>query len=423
MKIRIIWIWMALVSVGYFGCSDMNDLHDQYRQRGEAIYVGQVDSLKLFPGKNRVKITYRNYDPKVSKLTVYWDFRQGSASFDVPTDRLGEEIEEYIGQLDEKNYTFELVTSNRSGEYKSIPLYISGPVYGSRYTASLTDRKVVYATHFFPSSNERMEISWASAIEKMVGVEILYRNASDVETVMRVGNDETNAIIKDLKDDAVTYRTLYLPEEACIDTFYTNYASINFEMILELDKMDKSLFQRWNPPGIPYVALGQGWENIEALWNGITNVNPGYMTDNRMVGGVWQPVSLTFDMGQMAKIANMKIFPRITDSQWYAATHPRKISIWGSPTDNVNEDFATWIYLGEFNGYRPSGNTTHVPNAAATPQVDRDHCAAGELFEATDNLDVAVRYLRFHVTENWQLPGAHVALMEIDIFGFFVDNE
>ena len=186
--------------------------------------------------------------------------------------------------------------------------------------------------------------------------------------------------------------------------------------------LDKSKFLRWNPPGIPYTYTSSAmeWANIETLWDGITNVNPGYLTVTGLVDGVWHPISITFDMGQMAKIVRMIVYPRTTNSQWYANTHPRKISIYGSPTDDVNADFDTWIYLGEFNGYRPSGSTTHDPNGTNTPQIDRDHAAAGELFEATDNLDVPVRYLRLHVTENWHLPGAMVALMELDIFGILV---
>jgi len=225
MKIRNIWIWIVMASVGYNSCSDMHSLHDKYMQRGEIIYVAASDSVKLYPGEYRVKISYRNYDPKVAKLTVYWDFRQGSAQFDVPADKLGEDVEIVIPDLLEKRYTFELVTSNREGKYLSVPAYISGTVYGKKYASTLANRKISNATVF---SNNRMDIAWMNVLDNMVGVEMSYRNSSDEETVLKVPNNEMNTKVTDSKEKVMKYRTLYLPVINCIDTFYTDYTPINF---------------------------------------------------------------------------------------------------------------------------------------------------------------------------------------------------
>jgi len=203
----------------------MYSLHDEYMQRGETIYVGQPDSVKIFPGKNRVKITYRNYDPKVGKLTIYWDFRDGSASFDVPANKLGEEVEMIVEGLKEKQYTFELVTTNPVGLYSSIPLYITGQVYGTNYVATLSNRKISKAS-IFPSNNNRIEIVWTNVIDNMVCVELLYHNTLNEETILLVDNNQMETIITDSKDENIRYRTLHLPEN-CIDMFYTNYVPIN----------------------------------------------------------------------------------------------------------------------------------------------------------------------------------------------------
>ena len=42
-------IWLA-------ACSDMNDVHDIYLKNGETVYIGRVDSIHVFSGRERVKI-------------------------------------------------------------------------------------------------------------------------------------------------------------------------------------------------------------------------------------------------------------------------------------------------------------------------------------------------------------------------------
>jgi len=235
MKTGIIWICVMLASIGYFGCSNINDLHDQYLQRGETIYMGPVDSIKLFPGNNRIKISYRNYDPKVGKLMVYWDFRKGSAQFDVSVNNLGEEVEVIVPDLQEKQYTFELVTTNPVGQHPSIPVYISGPVYGSKYRATLNNRKINGAT--FIQETNTVTIEWASVLEAMVGVELLYRNSSDKETVLEVPNKDARTIFDDIGKVEIQYRTKYLPEN-CIDTFYTDFVPINNISLIKAGERD-----------------------------------------------------------------------------------------------------------------------------------------------------------------------------------------
>ena len=400
---------MAFASIGYWGCSDMNSLHDEYLQRGVTIYTGQPDSVEIFSGKNRVKITCRNYDPKAAKLTVYWDFRQGSRSFDVPTGKLGEVVEMIIPDLEEKNYTFELVATNPVGEYPSIPLYISGDVYGSRYAASLTNRKIVGDATFAPWNN-RINIAWAKTVENIVGVELKYINSSNVETVLKVLNDEMQTTFDDSNDDQVEYRTLHLPEINCIDTFYTDYTPINLVFLSEEEKLlDKALFVRWNPAEIPYDGLG-GWE-IENLWNGTVDGN-GFSSSSTSPP---LPYSFTFDMGQTARLNRILIFPRIPEA--YGPNHPRRMEIYGSATPDVTADVATWLYLGEFVSLKPSGSSVRED------PVDIAYLQGGEVFQPS-NTDVPVRYLRFIVTQQWSGYGVGarttvVQLMELDVYGYF----
>jgi len=103
----------------------------------------------------------------------------------------------------------------------------------------------------------------------------------------------------------------------------------------------------------------------------------------------------------------------MASNQHYVQSHPKKITIWGtSSPDDVNESFATWIYLGEFNSFKPSGLPT-----GQVSQADTDYARAGEEFFITDNTDVPVRYLRFHVLETWVTPNSTIQIMELEFFG------
>jgi len=393
-----------MVSVGFYcGCSNINTLHDPYLQQGEMMYSGQLDSVKVFPGKNRVKITYWNYDPKVARLTVYWDFRQGSRQFDVPSDRLGEEIEIIIDQLNEKSYTFELVTFNREGKNPSVPFNITGTVYGSIFEASLSNRKIISAMGF-PLENNKMVVDWANTIDRMVGVELLYRNTSDEETVLLLPNDEMNTVITDSKEVGLMYRTLFLPEANCIDVFNTSYTPIDF--IEDWDeKLDKSKFLRWNPPGIPYSV--QGGYHIEALWNDVY-VEIGYLTSNASP----LPHNVTFDMGQAAKLNRIRVWQRLSANNLiFASQNVRKFQLLGSPHPEVNEDFETWLFLGDFESVKPS----RLP-LGQTTEDDIEYAMAGEVYTIQENGDVPIRYIRMFITETWGgiVPAA---MGEIEFFG------
>ena len=54
----------VLVVWAVAACSDMNDLHDIYLQNGETIYTAKFDSVKLYPGRYRVRVDYWVTDPK-----------------------------------------------------------------------------------------------------------------------------------------------------------------------------------------------------------------------------------------------------------------------------------------------------------------------------------------------------------------------
>jgi hypothetical protein len=241
---------------------------------------------------------------------------------------------------------------------------------------------------------------------QMVGVELLYQKTSGADVKLFVDNDTTNMRINDSGDGTVLYRTLHLPEPTCIDTFHTEYTSVYLEKI-EDEKIDRTKFKRWNPTGIPYRSYGGGWE-IEMIWNGDL-VNPGFLAP----ANSGYPFSMTFDMGQNAFIGRIKTWPRVThDPYIYSRAHAKKMRIYGSQTENVTDDLSGWIFLGECNSIKPSGD-------GPTTAEDLAYAKAGEEFLMT-NTSVLVRYIRLDAVESWPLGAGDTnifCIMELELYG------
>lgn len=169
-------------------------------------------------------------------------------------------------------------------------------------------------------------------------------------------------------------------------------------------ELDKSKFRRWNPPGIPYNAYTNNDWRIENLWNG--NISKGfasYTHDN------------TFDMGQKAILSRLKINNRPEASLLYNFAHPKKFQIWGSDNPNVNADFSTWILLGEFESYKPSG----LPLGQLSEDDYNYGYLNGEEWNFPSDIP-PVRYIRWYVIDTWG-GSTYTQVEEITFWGNVID--
>jgi hypothetical protein len=205
-------------------CFDMNDLHDEYLQRGETIYTGRVDSAKVFAGKNRVLLRYWTSDIKAANLMVYWLSRSDSVLLTIP-DKLAETpVDVYISDLPEASLYFELFTLNENLKNRSIVYDIGGNVYGDKYQETLLNRTI--KTKVFDALTGQLIITWLGTVENSVGCDVEYTDVNGATITRRVSTAETTTVLEYVAED-LKYRTLFLPEEAAIDTFYTNYKSVS----------------------------------------------------------------------------------------------------------------------------------------------------------------------------------------------------
>lgn len=382
-------------------CSKMNDLHDIYLKRGETIYVGKLDSVKILAGNERVKIRYWSSDPKAAKLAVYWLSRTDSVIIDIPAHLAKDSMEFIIPNLPEYNYSFELVTMNKDFKNRSVTLLESGSSYGAKFQSTLLNRAVASSRRrLYPSY---LETNWFGSIENAIGCELVYVNTLGVTVKKFVPTTDATTLITDLAG-GVNYRTLFLPTISAIDTFYTAYKPIPIEQNPE-QEVNKAMFLKWNPTGIPYSELGSSY-SITKLWDNNTTTN-WFITSTTSF-----PFSFTFDMGQTVKLKRFMQWQRLSSGVLYRIQNVKKFQLWGSSTPDVTNSFTGWVKLGDFVSVKPSGLPFGQESAA-----DIAFATAGENFTVDPNAP-PVRYIRFVATECWDGKQTVVAVGEMTFFEY-----
>lgn len=177
------------------------------------------------------------------------------------------------------------------------------------------------------------------------------------------------------------------------------------------EQLDRTRFSRWNPPGIPYMDLNSTWR-IENIWDGLgANTGTGFSwpTTSKM-GDSW-----TMNLGVTAKLSRFKIHQRMTGAQVYTGANIKSFDLYGSPHSNVNENEETWVFLGSYESFKPSG----LPHGQVSDE-DNAYALAGEEYMVDISMP-AIRYLRFKVNKTW--GGAnYMQLMEVEFFGQPIEN-
>ena len=301
---------------------------------------------------------------------------------------------EGLGQS--KSQTVSLVCGDRS-KNESQPVEVEihpkeAPIFGILESVNIAnDFGGVFITWDNPTNADVVLsiASWNTTEAKYEEIENFYTNAGTGKGNIRGLNAEEIILAVYLRDKWGNHT----------DTISGTYLPL-FE-----EELDKARFARWNPPGIAYANYGY-WE-IENMWDGQgALISPGFMGST----SVTLPTSFTFDMGQLAKLSRLKLYQRCNASQTYTAGNLRHFKVYGSDHPGVSDDLSTWVLLGEFDSYKPSG----LPLGQITDE-DQAFAVAGEDFNMPIGTP-AVRYLRFDVLKTW--GGANnFVIMEIDAFG------
>lgn len=218
-------IFIGVLSVwAVTACSDMNDLHDIYLQNGETIYTAKFDSIKLYPGRYRMRVDYWVTDPKAEKCQVEWNMGAESTTVDITNTTGTVPNSFYIDNLEETTISFDFNTCTADLEYPSLKTNVTTTIYGDKYASTLLNANI---SHFEYDRAERtLTFYWSANYDNVVGYMIRYTDTEGVEQELRAEvNSDKEAILPNFKEGgSLTYATIYLPIEGAIDEFLTPYS-------------------------------------------------------------------------------------------------------------------------------------------------------------------------------------------------------
>ena len=214
---------ISLIAGIITACTKMDD-YKKYLKDGPIIYTGRVDSLTVYPGKNRVLLTMLLLsDPKITKVKVYWNNRHDSSVQNIVRSSGVDTVKFMLTNLAEGTYSFEVYTYDNSG-HSSVLVTADGQVYGQGYINTLFNRPIKSVTY---RNRDTTLVKWFGASAQTLGEEMKYTDSLGVLRNVYTPMQDTMSLLYRIKRNAFfQYRTLYKPDIKAIDTFYSQYQSV-----------------------------------------------------------------------------------------------------------------------------------------------------------------------------------------------------
>ncbi|MDR2038113.1 MAG: discoidin domain-containing protein [Bacteroidales bacterium] len=337
-------------------CTEMDHTYKEFWENGELEYPASVDSVKVFPGKNRIGFEWQILaDPSVTHVKMYWNNKSDSLMLPVETGSL----KTIINDLKEGTYSFTIYTYDGKGN-QSIPYEITSKVYGETYQNSLYVRLVKDA--YYDEDENLMIVVWGDPVdETSFGSEMLYMTENGMHKVLVSPDVDTLKFTDyDVASGSFNYRTAYLPAPMALDTFYTPFQSVTIKgPIRELNRT--------------------GWTVTASSWDTRypnTNANP--RTPEMVLDGVvstrWvneisptqtdYPHWIALDMKSTANVYGVILYGgNINES-------PSMVTLWTS------EDGENWTSMGTYSMKKQSGYQYFEFNDPQQAQYVKIECTA-----------------------------------------------
>ncbi len=264
MRKALLLIFSIVAVIALFSkCSNMNDIHDIYLADGERIYIGKVDSLKVFAGNEKVKLRFWAADPRAKTVGFYWYPNSDSMFVDIEHTSNIDSFDVVIGGSDseksitEGNYTLKIITRDNKGHF-SVPFEKIINVYGTKFQSTLTNR--IVKSLAYQESEGLLSVFFSGPVsDKEVGVGINYTDREGVAhniylPDLLIGSQIDIANLDPTK--GVKYQTYFLPEPSAIDTFVTE---------LERIEIVQTVNVAFNKSVTVSDILREGFEGINAV--------------------------------------------------------------------------------------------------------------------------------------------------------------
>lgn len=259
-KYKIIAYYMVAMLVFMTGaCKKMDGYKNLYMKGGPIVYPGKMDAVKIFSGKNRVKITgLFTSDLNIVKYRVFWNSGQDSVEMPVVRTSGVDTAKVIIPDLPEGAMSFEIRTYDAKGHI-SVPVDSVANVYGALYQSSCINRAILNTGM---QADGSAAINWAdiNANSGMINMQIKYSdndNKAHDTLITSVPKALTTLLPNFKRGTAINYRTLYRPNATAIDIFYADYQTMGIKT-----DVTNLYFMNYKQPFTSTAASGTGrWRN------------------------------------------------------------------------------------------------------------------------------------------------------------------
>jgi len=235
MKNKMKWYPVVVVlCITLAHCTRYDD-YKKYMPDGGYIYPQKADSLKTFPGKNRILLEWVIVDPKVTACKVIYEqsgIRQDTVvSINADGKYESDTIRVTIFGLEEATYAFKIISYDDFGN-ASIPVETTESAYGSIYEDFLVNR-VLRSAEF--DDDNGLQLQWYAASDTEIGVLLDYTDIHGEKQTLKVEKSETATHIPDFKFGEPLYgSTMYKPVPSAIDTFSANQQRVNMQQMFNI---------------------------------------------------------------------------------------------------------------------------------------------------------------------------------------------
>jgi hypothetical protein len=220
------YIAYTLVAVlcSFFSCSDMDDTYEEFVQDGEIIYSPKVNAVTTAPGHNRLQVGLLGLSSRVSKVRVSWNNNANYLDFQVPADARRDTFNVILPDMPEGSYSLSVVTFDQAGR-NSVKADTTGNVYGDNYGATLKPRLLKQIQY----SGNDLELTWGGVSSGTLGSILYFEDKAGVARQKFIAPSDNQVLENFGGTQYLKFKTLFLPEAASIDTFYSTLDSVLVE--------------------------------------------------------------------------------------------------------------------------------------------------------------------------------------------------
>jgi len=266
-------IIILTISTVVFSCSKWDDFL-KYTEDGEIIYPGRMDSIKIYPGNERVRLEgLLTADPKVEKIVIRWNDDKDSAVFPYQKKNADKDTFSTVFPVDEGSKSFKIATYDQWGN-SSVNVFAIGTSYGQNFRRKMQNRPISSIIYDSTGTSINWDPMDLSAGPQYTEIEIIKDGVT--ESIITPVSSETTFLENVTLIPPIKYRTIFKPEPNCIDTFATDFQLKNIQADVT------NLYLSNAGPGFIRATEGGRWGTLASPW--ITN-DAAKNKENKTTGG------------------------------------------------------------------------------------------------------------------------------------------